>query len=82
MFLIYWNKRPREKTTDESLLKFKDNIQIKNIYFRYKKNGPYVVDNFSLKISKGTKVGLIGATGSGKSTTLDLIMSPFPKKEK
>ncbi len=40
----------------------------------YNDETPWVLDNISLEIKKGSRIGLIGATGSGKSTTLDLIM--------
>ncbi len=65
---------PEKSNAEEVPLKFEDNIVLKNIFFRYKKTGSYVIDDFSLKILKGSKVGFIGTTGSGKSTTLDLIM--------
>ena len=42
--------------------------------FRYAANGPWVLDGLSLEIAKGSRVGFVGSTGSGKSTTLDLLM--------
>ncbi|MES2023261.1 MAG: ABC transporter ATP-binding protein [Patescibacteria group bacterium] len=49
------------------------NIEIKNIDFIYP-NGTDVFTNFSLKINKGERVGLVGHSGSGKSTFTKLIM--------
>jgi ATP-binding cassette, subfamily B, bacterial len=49
------------------------NIEIKNMFFRYETN-PYVFDNFSMQIKAGEKVGLVGHSGSGKSTITKLIM--------
>jgi ATP-binding cassette, subfamily B, bacterial PglK len=49
-------------------------ISLKNISFRYGNKSPWVLNNFSIEIKKGSRVGLIGSTGSGKSTALDLIM--------
>ncbi len=49
------------------------NIEIKNMCFAYV-NGTGVFDNFSLKISSGEKVGIVGHSGSGKSTFTKLLM--------
>ena len=38
------------------------------------KNTPYIIKNLSLEIPKGQKIGIIGGTGSGKSTLVDLMM--------
>jgi ATP-binding cassette, subfamily B, bacterial PglK len=60
--------------TDIAPLPFRDSIRFDNVGFRYSGDGPWVLDNFNLKIPKGSRVGLVGSTGSGKSTTLDLLM--------
>lgn len=49
------------------------NIEIKNMSFTYK-SGTDVFNNFSLKINSGEKVGLVGHSGSGKSTFTKLLM--------
>jgi ATP-binding cassette subfamily B protein len=48
-------------------------IDIKNIYFSYGKNEP-VFKNFTLTIAPGEKIGLVGHSGSGKSTITKLIL--------
>ena len=49
-------------------------IEFKNVYFRYfKDNSENVLENISLKIRGGELVGIIGSTGSGKSTLVSLI---------
>lgn len=57
------------------ILKFSDSIILKDIYFRYNQESAWVLDGVNLTIKKGARIGFIGSTGSGKSTTLDLIMS-------
>ena len=50
------------------------NIEFKNVNFRYyKKNKELVLDNINLKIGAGSTVGIIGSTGSGKSTLISMI---------
>ncbi len=59
---------------DIELLRFKENISLKQVSFRYDEETPYVLKNIDLTIRKGSKVGFIGATGSGKSTLIDVLM--------
>lgn len=49
-------------------------VRFEGVGFRYSDNGPWVLDKVSLEILKGAKVAFVGSTGSGKSTTLDLLM--------
>lgn len=51
----------------------KFNIEFKDIYFKYNKDGDYVLKGISFKAEEGEKIGIIGATGSGKSTLISLI---------
>jgi ATP-binding cassette subfamily B protein len=55
-------------------LSFEHSIKFDSVFFRYKKDGSLVIDNLNISIEKGTRVGFVGETGSGKSTTLDLLM--------
>ena len=45
-------------------------ISIKNISIRYRKNLPLVLDNISFEIVPNENIGIVGRTGSGKSTFL------------
>ena len=53
---------------------FTSSISIKNLSFQYVPDGPWVLNNLSIEIPKGARVGFVGATGCGKSTLLDIIM--------
>lgn len=55
-------------------LPFEREIRLKGVRFRYAPDGPWVLDGLDLSIPKGARVGLVGATGGGKSTALDLVM--------
>lgn len=55
-------------------LPFKSSVRFSGVRFRYTREGPWVLDGLELTIPKGARIGLVGGTGSGKSTTLDLVM--------
>ena len=55
-------------------LPFQDAIRFDAVRYRYSSDGPWVLDGLNLTIPKGARVGFVGSTGSGKSTTLDLLM--------
>ena len=48
-------------------------IEFKDISFRYPDGDEDVIDHFSLKVPKGTTVALVGETGAGKSTLVNLL---------
>lgn len=58
---------------DNSHFFFDKNIEFKNISFGYLKN-KLVLKNINLKIKKNSIIGLIGKTGSGKSTFVNLLV--------
>ena len=55
-------------------LEFNERIDFHNIFFKYKDKLPYVFENISMTIGKGQQVGVVGSTGCGKSTFLDVLM--------
>lgn len=48
-------------------------IEFKNVCFSYQKDRP-LIKNFSLKIAPHTRVAIVGPTGSGKTTLVNLLM--------
>lgn len=48
-------------------------IEFKNVSFRYGESGEYVLKNLSFLFKEGQTIGIIGATGSGKSSVVSLI---------
>jgi len=55
-------------------LPVRNSIRFDRVRFRYADDGPWVLRDFNLNIPKGARVGFVGSTGSGKTTTLDLLM--------
>ncbi|MEO9211435.1 MAG: ABC transporter transmembrane domain-containing protein, partial [Ginsengibacter sp.] len=53
------------------------NIDFKNVDFIYPHTGIHAIRNFSLHISKGEKIAIIGKTGSGKSTIAQLLLRMY-----
>jgi ATP-binding cassette, subfamily B, bacterial PglK len=49
-------------------------IRLEALWFRYRKENDWVLRDLSLCIPSGSRVGFVGSTGSGKSTTIDLIL--------
>jgi ATP-binding cassette subfamily B protein len=48
-------------------------VEFKNVSFRYNEHSEYVLQDISFTAEEGKKVGIIGATGSGKSSFVNLI---------
>lgn len=70
-------EQPVQKNMMEAVTEkkdFKSDISLDDISFQYRQDMPWVLNSLNLIIRKGERVGFVGATGSGKSTTLDLIM--------
>lgn len=48
-------------------------VEFDNVSFKYNSDSEYVLKDISFKIREGEKIGIIGATGSGKSSLVSLI---------
>jgi len=53
---------------------FKHKIAFENVSFGYPNDSGFIIKNLSFAIIKGEKIGIIGPTGSGKSTLINLMM--------
>ncbi len=56
------------------------NLEIKNIYFSYSKEKK-LIENFNLKVNKGMKIAIVGPTGCGKTTLINLLMRFYDAKQ-
>ncbi len=57
-----------------SPLTLQQSLRLQSVRFRYAPELPEVLQGLDLEIRRGERVGLIGSTGSGKSTLVDLLM--------
>jgi ATP-binding cassette subfamily B (MDR/TAP) protein 1 len=64
-----------EEEKDTGIIReLEGNIELKNVNFNYpSKIDVPVIQNFNLKIKKGEKIGIVGLSGSGKSTIVNLL---------
>jgi ATP-binding cassette subfamily B protein len=65
-----------EHLTHTSLppLPFTRELRLDGVGFRYRPDTAWVLEDVHLSVPKGSRVGIIGTTGSGKSTLIDVVM--------
>jgi len=61
------------------LREFRERISFRNVSFSYK--GEKILRNFSLDIRKGEKVGIVGPSGAGKTTIINLLLRFYDPDE-
>ena len=62
-----------DENTDYSIDSIKGDIEFKNVSFRYNENLPYILKDIDLKIPKGSTYAVMGYTGAGKTSFINLI---------
>ena len=60
---------------------FKKKILLKNIYYDYPNSSRTALKNINITIPAKSTIGLVGATGSGKTTTVDIILGLLEAKK-
>ena len=56
-------------------------LEVKNLWLRYDENGPWVLKGLNFEIQPGERVGIIGRTGSGKTSLIQAIFYLYPFSE-
>jgi len=59
--------------TNHSITSVKGSIEFKNVSFRYNENLPYILKDINLRIPQGSTIAVMGYTGSGKTSFINLI---------
>ena len=65
---------PSISNTGKIKLSSLESIEFKNVYFRYDKAQEDMLKNISFRIEKGENIGIIGSSGSGKTTIVNLLL--------
>ena len=68
------NLKPINLNPDKGTLSFNKSITLKNIHYNYPNSPRTALKNISFSIPIKSSIGLVGATGSGKTTTVDIIL--------
>ena len=66
------DQKQATKRLDKS--KVKGNIEFENVVFQYENNDKPTIKNFTAKAKAGQKVAIVGPTGAGKTTMVNLLM--------
>jgi ATP-binding cassette subfamily B protein len=74
LFLLEQQTNVEGAGSDEEVITLRNNIYLRNITFQYSPDTSLVFHKLNLKITKGMRIGLIGPTGGGKSTLVDILM--------
>lgn len=54
--------------------RFREAVEFKNIQFSYTAEGPVVLDGLNLRVRHGSRFAIVGETGGGKSTLINLLL--------
>lgn len=77
-------KEPVEIADNEktiSIDKIVGNIKVNNLNYKYPETDKYVLENIDFEIKQGQTLGIIGRTGSGKTTLVNLLLRVFEPNE-
>ena len=73
----FLNTHPKVQNTCEDEIDLSGNITFKNVSFTYPESGIKALKNISFKIEKGKTLAIVGKTGAGKSSIINLIMRNY-----
>lgn len=71
----FLDEKEEEETTKDGINidNIEGNVEFKNVHFGYDLEKT-IINNFSAKVKKGSKIAIVGPTGAGKSTIIKLLM--------
>ena len=71
-------KKAKKTSTSKRLARKKGVLVVKGLTMRYRAELPLVLDNISFQVPIGTKVAVVGRTGSGKSSLASALTRLYP----
>ena len=77
--------QPKKSTANTELIENEtaakpdsEHIQVENVSFQYPTSEHLILESVSFKLKKGEKLGIIGRTGSGKTTLISVLLKLYP----
>lgn len=64
----------KDSTESKQISNFEGSIRVNNLSYKYPDTDTYVLENISFELSKGETLGIVGRTGSGKTTLVNLLL--------
>ena len=74
-------KEVLDSKTSIAKAKFEGEIEFKNVVFRYNKDEEVIIDDVSFKAEPGELLAVVGATGAGKTTLINLLLRFYDIQE-
>ena len=71
---IDYNAETYLKKVDVAKLPVKEKIELKNITYKYPNTNVLIFDNAGMEIPVGKSVGIVGTSGAGKTTVVDILL--------
>lgn len=67
-------KTPKSISINKDNVSFENYVELKDLNFKYPDSKTFSLSDINFKLRKGSSIGIIGETGSGKSTLVDIII--------
>ncbi len=64
----------KKDENDKENIRFDNKIELKNIEFSYDESKKKIFNNLNIEIKKNTIIGVVGSSGSGKTTFIDILV--------
>ncbi|MCL6417521.1 type I secretion system permease/ATPase [Aestuariirhabdus sp. Z084] len=71
--ILNTTREPGFNPNRSTLPQLKGEVRLENVRFRYRPDGPVILDGVNLNVAAGDVIGIVGRSGSGKSTLTKLI---------
>jgi ATP-binding cassette subfamily B protein len=72
------NQPIQTRVASTDVFQFRHQLSLVGVHYHYGKSKSDVLKGINLEVFKGDRVGIVGVTGSGKSTTIDILMGLLP----
>lgn len=63
-----------EKLDEVPVMRVKDSVKVKNLTFKYPNTSKYIFKQANMEIPAGKSVGIVGSSGAGKTTVVDILL--------